>query len=415
MVRRTLVELTETIERSKQLFTPLGAVYAAQEKMWRMPNGARLRFAYLENDADADGYQGHSYTRVYVEEAGNFPSPAPILKLMATLRSGAGVPCGIRLTFNPGGPGHHWLKARYIDPAPMGYEILTEEFRNPFGGDKLTRQRVFIPSKVTDNRYLDADYIANLQLSGSPALVKAWLEGDWNIIAGAYFPEFGQQHVIEPFEIPAHWTRIGGYDHGTARPFAYYQAAVADGEYYPETPRGSLVFYREVYGSNGKPNEGLGLSAPEIARMIRSSVGNDQPIFTRADPSIFPGASNRGTSIAEDLITNGVHVSRADNARIAGWSQIRSRLKGVDGVPYIYFFKTCVHLIRTLPALQHDRHNPEDCDSEGEDHGPDAARYLCMSRPWVEDEPTDAPITTHPGKYQDLLSSHLTRSRSEWR
>ena len=47
-----------------------------------MPGGARLTFAYLERDADAESYQGHSYTRVYVEEAGNFPSPAPILKLL---------------------------------------------------------------------------------------------------------------------------------------------------------------------------------------------------------------------------------------------------------------------------------------------------------------------------------------------
>jgi hypothetical protein len=415
MVRRTLVELTETIERSKQLFTLLGATFHAQEKMWRMANGARLRFAYLENDSDADNYQGHSYTRVYVEEAGNFPSFAPIAKLMATLRSGAGVPCGIRLTFNPGGAGHHWVKARYWDPAPTGWTILTEEFTNPFTGEKVTRERIFIPAKVTDNPSLGADYVANLHMSGSPALVRAWLHGDMTVIAGAYFPEFGQQHVIEPFEIPQHWTRIGGYDHGTARPFAYYQAAVADGEYYPEIPRGSLVFYREVYGSNGKPNEGLGLSAPEIAQMICKAVGKDAPMFVRADPSIFPSARNRGPSIAEDLINNGVHVSRADNARLAGWGQIRSRLKGIDGIPYIYFFRTCPHLIRTLPALQHDRHNPEDCDSEGEDHGPDAARYLCMSRPWVEDEIKDAPITTHPGKYRDLLSSHLTRSRSEWR
>ena len=42
--------------------------------MWRAPNGARLKFAYLERDADAELYQGHSYTRVYIEEIGNFPS-----------------------------------------------------------------------------------------------------------------------------------------------------------------------------------------------------------------------------------------------------------------------------------------------------------------------------------------------------
>ena len=45
-----------------------------QDKVWRDPRGARLRFAYLERDADAELYQGHSYTRVYIEECGNFPS-----------------------------------------------------------------------------------------------------------------------------------------------------------------------------------------------------------------------------------------------------------------------------------------------------------------------------------------------------
>src|SRR5215831_14645792 len=117
MVRRTRAELVETIERSREIYGPLGWQLNETEKMWRAPDGARLRFAYLERDADADMYQGHNYTRVYVEEVGNFPSPAPVLKLMATLRSGAGVPVGLRATGNPGGPGHQWVKARYIDPA----------------------------------------------------------------------------------------------------------------------------------------------------------------------------------------------------------------------------------------------------------------------------------------------------------
>ena len=104
MVRRERVQLLETIERSRQIYGPIGARYNDQDKMWRWPNGARLRFAYLERDADADAYQGHSYTRVYVEELGTFPSASPVLRLMATLRSGEGVPCGFRATGNPGGP-----------------------------------------------------------------------------------------------------------------------------------------------------------------------------------------------------------------------------------------------------------------------------------------------------------------------
>ena len=87
MLRRTRTELMDTIERSRMIYGPLKWTYNEQEKTWRDPQGARLKFAYLERDADAELYQGHSYSRLYIEEAGNFPSPAPIFKLLATLRS----------------------------------------------------------------------------------------------------------------------------------------------------------------------------------------------------------------------------------------------------------------------------------------------------------------------------------------
>src|SRR5262245_40343528 len=177
MVRRTRAELVETIERSREIYGPLGWKLNDTEKMWRAPDGARLRFAYLERDADADMYQGHNYTRVYVEEVGNFPSPAPVMKLMATLRSGAGVPVGLRATGNPGGPGHQWVKTRYIDPAPLGNRII----RDPVTG----LERVFIPSKVDNNQYIDVEaYKQQLRASGSKELVRAWLDGDWSVTMG---------------------------------------------------------------------------------------------------------------------------------------------------------------------------------------------------------------------------------------
>jgi len=125
-------------------------------------------------------YQGHNYTRVYVEEIGNFPSPAPVMKLMATLRSGAGVPVGLRATGNPGGPGHQWVRQRYIDPAPLGNRII----RDPLTG----LERVFIPSRVDNNQYIDVEaYRQRLRASGSQELVRAWLDGDWSVTMGAFF------------------------------------------------------------------------------------------------------------------------------------------------------------------------------------------------------------------------------------
>ena len=221
MVRRERTQLIETIERSRALYAPLGAKFLEQDKMWRFPNGARLRFAYLESDSDADAYQGHSYTRVYVEEVGTFPRPELVLKLMATLRSGAGVPVGFRATGNPGGPGHNWVKARYIDPARQGWELIPSTFKNPWTNETIVRQRVFIPSKLSDNHYLGNEYVANLSMSGNAALVRAWLEGDWDAIEGAFFDCWSPaKHVIRPFEIPADWLRFRSMDWGSASPFS---------------------------------------------------------------------------------------------------------------------------------------------------------------------------------------------------
>lgn len=378
MVRRTREELYDTVERSKQLYNPLGARLV--DNVWRFPDGARLRFAYLEHDKDAEAYQGHNYTRVYVEEAGNFPNQAPIMKLMATLRSASGVPVGFRATGNPGGPGHQWVKARYIDPAPTGYKIIID--------DKSGLERVYIPARVKDNEILcrtQPNYVNQIKMSGNETLVKAWLDGDWNVISGAFFTEFSAaKHIINPFEIPDNWIRFRAGDWGSARPFSIGWYAISDGEI---LPRGSLVKYREWYGWNGEPNQGIKMVAEEVAKGIKDLEAGEIIKYGVMDPAAF--SSDGGPSIAERMFREGVTWRKADNARVSrngamgGWDQLRARLKGEDGKPMIYFFHTCVHTIRTLPALQHDSKKPEDVDSEQEDHAPDETRYACMSRPYT--------------------------------
>lgn len=384
MLRRQRTELIETIERSRAIYRPLGWVYHEQEKMWRAPNGARLRFAYLERDADAEAYQGHSYTRLYVEEIGNFPSDRPILKLMATLRSGAGVPVGFRATGNPGGPGHQWVRARYIDPAPLGFKVI----RDSLSG----LERVYIPSRVHDNKYLGESYVSQLRASGSKELVKAWLEGDWSVIEGAFFDCWEiSKHVIRPFEIPGDWLRFRSADWGSAKPFSVGWWAVCQDDHETEDgliPRGALVRYREWYGKSA-PNTGLKLTAEEVAHGIVERTPKTEKItYGVIDPAAF--AVDGGPSIAERMGKVGAHFGRADNKRVAqlgaigGWDQMRARMKGDgDGRPMIYTFSTCADSIRTIPALQHDQDKPEDLDTDGEDHAADEWRYACMSRPWV--------------------------------
>jgi hypothetical protein len=109
-----------------------------------------------------------------------------------------------------------------------------------------------------------------------------------------------------------------------------------------------------------------------------------------ADPAIF--SQDGGPSIAERMrrAVRGAWLP-ADNKRVAragalgGWDQVRARLKGDEAGPGLLIFSTCVDLIRTLPAAQHDTDRPEDMDTEGEDHALDTLRYGCMSRPYVRD------------------------------
>lgn len=414
MVRRQRTELIEAIERSKQIYLPLGHTFNEQTKMWTFTNGARLRFAYLERDSDAEAYQGHSYTRVYVEEIGNFPNPAPIMKLMATLRSGAGVPVGFRATGNPGGPGHGWVRERYIDPAPTGFKVLAEPYTNPFNKLTITRERVFIPSRVTDNAYLGADYIANLQMAGSETLVRAWLEGDWSVIDGAFFDIEPRRHFYRPFEIPDDWARFRSMDWGSASPFSIGWWAVVGDDFVAKNtfgnkrtlPRGCIVRYREWYGWTGQANKGLKLDAEAVADGIREREADDLHngrIMTGVlDPAAF--AHDGGPSIAERMSARGVSFNPADNKRVGvrgamgGWDIMRSRLKGFDDRPMLVVFDTCTQFIRTVPMQQHDPDRPEDIDTDGEDHVADEVRYACMSRPWVAPSKIITPTLSDYGR-----------------
>lgn len=414
--RRSLTELDDFIEAAKDVLESSGHRWLESKKTFISPRGAKLRCRYLDNDTDANLYQGHAYSRIYIEEIGNFPAEGPIKKLLACLRppiaKGPPIRCQLKATANPGGPGQTWVKARYIDPAPP----LT-----PFSSDHGKRFRVFIPAKLKDNPHLlenDPTYIDRLGDVGSPELVRAWLEGDWDSIVGQYFPEFSREkHVIPTVPVPPHWkVRYRACDWGSAKPYAVLWFVVADGSKIPGVghtiPRGSLVVYRELYGcARDKygafvPNTGLRQHSGEVAAEIKR-VETDAKIIAETylsviDPSTFN--MNGGPSIAEDMARAGVRFKRADNRRTGtsgatgGWNQVRKRLKGEEGIPRIFVMDCCIHLIRTLPMLPTDPQNPDDLDSEAEDHAADALRYGCMVRMYEPPAPKPQDVNLQYGR-----------------
>jgi hypothetical protein len=388
LVRRTRTALEPTIARAREIYRPQGAAWLDGKSRFQWPNGARLYCKHLDNDADADLYQGHSYTRVYIEELTQFPNPGPVDKLKATLRSPEGVRCAFRATCNPGGAGHNWVKARYIDPGPR--VITPEVFQNPFTGQAVVLERMFIPARLTDNRKLlerDPLYVARLQQTGSAELVRAWLEGDWDIVEGAFFDRWSSANIIAPFAIPGFWLRFRSFDWGYAAPFSVGWWAVVSDDF-PHSagrlPRGALIRYREWYGASRR-GDGLRLDAEAVAAGILEREAREKISFGVADPQIF--AQTSGPSVGERMRRTGVHFHRADNTRVgkagalSGWDQMRARIAPADGGrPMLYVFDICRDFIRTVPVLQHDPGRLEDLDTSAEDHVADETRYACMAR-----------------------------------
>jgi hypothetical protein len=449
MLRPTTVGAEDAIEESKLIYSPLGGVYNETKHRWRMPNGGRVAFAYLESVDDAQAYQGRNVTDAWVEEAGLYPLSDPIDRLFGILRSSRGVPIQLTLTANPGGPGQGWISERYgLIPFPQRPKVLVRTLPN----GSVHRVAV-IPSRLRDNKILlssDPKYIDRLYLVGSPALVRAWLEGDWSAIEGAFFSEWSEQHhVIAPFAIPDDWLRFRSADWGSASPFSIGWWAVVGDNYAlgqmdsgiesteriqlgagplrgpsgmdhaggsPRTlPRGAIIRYREWYGAS-KPNVGLNLFAEEVAKGIIQRERADPKLgYAVLDPSAF--AEDGGPSIAERLNNELQRAKiaafhKADNKRVTrsigereksgpmgGWDQMRARLVGTGkrqddgsidwshGAPMMFFFSTCRDTIRTIPAMQHDKVRSEDLDTKAEDHAVDDVRYGCVSRPWVKEKP----------------------------
>lgn len=392
--RRTYDELEEAIDRAQEIFRPLGAVWKAQKRTFIFPNGARLKFRRLERDRDASRYQGHQYTWICFEELTQWASPVPVDKLRACLRSGrAAIAKRFIATGNPGGVGHNWVKMRYIDPAPA-FECFYDE--------EMECHRVFIPSKLDDNLALqenDPDYWKRVKASanGNEALLQAWRHGNWDIVAGGMFDDIWKRdkHVIKPFTIPDGWYIDRSFDWGSSKPFSVLWWAESDGTEATLAdgtkkcwPKGTLFLFNEWYGWNGKPNTGTKRLAVDIAKQIKSKYEDKWKFKVNpgpADSSIFD--VENGVCIAADMAKAGVRWTAADKSkgsRKNGWERIRQLLSASLQFPQedpgIFIFDICTQWIRTVPVLPRDESEPDDVDTNAEDHHGDATRYRVSDR-----------------------------------
>ena len=366
ILRRSMPELREMIDKSRELYPQAfpGAKFKEVEKLWNFPSGAQVHFGFLERDADVYRYQGQAYSWIGFDEITHLPTEFSWNYLASRLRTtDPEIQTYLRCTANPGGVGSHWVKKRYIEP---------QEHNKSFEGkDGLTRK--FIPAKLSDNPYLDADGVYEQMLKSLPPTQRQQLlEGNWDVAEGAAFTEFEpSKHVITPFALPVHWERVKGIDYGYASESCCLWGIM-------DMNDGTLIIYRELYRK--------GLTGEELGAII-TDMELEDPFSVNGvlDTAAWARTGTTGPTVGESLVKAGHKLRRADKNRIQGKIQIHEFLKiRENGRPRLQIFNTCPNLIRELQSIPLSKINPEDVDTKASDHAYDALRYMIMSRPRME-------------------------------
>lgn len=417
LFRRTYPELQDVIEKSKKWFPMFypEAKFNESKSEWSFLDGEKLLFRHFLRIADYWAYHGHAYPWMAWEELTTWPDMNGYHKMKSCSRSPVpGMPIRIRSTTNPYGPGHNAVKSYFHLPIPANkpYQLLKN--LEDKDGNPQPNRAVF-RGKLVENKVLlsaDPSYVNRLRSSArSEAELKAWMEGDWNIVAGGMFDDVWDDtvHVLPkiPWDmIPSTWKIDRSFDWGSSKPFAVGWWAHSDGSdlTLPDgtvrsTIRGDLIRVREWYGWTGEPNEGIKALAKDISKGIREReklwgiIGRVQPGV--ADSSIHD--IENGTGIAADMSkkvrldsgeqVNGTMWHRADKrpgSRKQGWNAMRTRFKaskrGPNGEPRenkgLFITEYCEQFLRTVPVLTRDDKDQDDVNTETEDHIADETRYM---------------------------------------
>ncbi len=391
LLRRTTEELRELISVSKDLYPKYDkdAKWSERDKTWYFPSGATLWMSYLDRDDDVTRYQGQAFSWIGFDELTQWPTPFAWNYMRSRLRTakGSGLPLCMRATSNPGGSGHQWVKKMFVDPSPANksFWALDQETGETLVWAKNSKfaiannlvgkpmfKRKFIPATLFDNPYLSEDGMYEANLSSLPEHQrKQLLEGDWDVNEGAAFPEWNRNiHVVEPFHIPENWTRFRSCDYGYGSNSGVLWFSVSPDE--------QLIVYRELYTHQ--------VTAVDLADMILEQEQGEKMRYGVLDSSLWHNRGDTGPSLAEQMIQRGCRwrpADRSKGSRVASKNELHRRLQ-VDEfteAPRIVFFNTCLNTIGQLPSLPLDKKNPEDVDTNAEDHLYDALRYGIMSRP----------------------------------
>jgi hypothetical protein len=421
-----------------------GAVFLSSpsELKWRWPTGEELLFRYEAKADGYWNYHGQEFPFVGHNELTKRSDSGFYESMFSCMRTSfrpadypltngnllPPIPLECFSTTNPFGVGHTWVKRRFIDPAPRG--VIQRQSMlviNPATDieETVTITRVAIHGSWRENPYLDPQYIAFLLAIKDKSKRKAWVDGSWDVTSGGRFDHLWDEkiHVVKPFKIPKSWMVNRSHDWGESKPFSNLWFAESDGtdvEYLPgrfgSFPRGTIFVIGEMYGCRpDELNTGLNMSATNVAKMVdwidKRIEGKEvaQPITFEGQCNIIPAIANRvlagpadnaisnkdddQISIADKMEKVGVRWTESDKrpgSRIAGAAllcelleaavEAKDKQSGMPDRPALYFFENVRGIISRFPVLARDTKNPDDIDTDQEDHDYDALRYRVTAK-----------------------------------
>lgn len=384
-LRTSYTDLQDVRDRMALIYPQMGAVWESEPKRWRWPSGATLEMGYGETVAEVSRYVGREYTAVLFDELGLVADEAVWTWLYTRVRStDPSVPLRMRASANPGGPGHAWLKSRFVEPTEKGTVVQVNA--------KTGWSIAYVPGTAKDNPSLPDSYWEGLSAL-PPALRAALQEGDWDAGMGLFYPELagagGEALFREPMApeaIPEWWDFWGAYDWGFRHP-AVFIACARDGD-------GMVHVMDAVYmhklGDHDQAAliQGLRTGNPAMASVLQRVYAGHDAFFKRQAHSTSP------VTVADVFDSFHIALSKAALDRGAGSRALRRLLVQRK----ICFWDTpgTRRLLNELRALIPDATRAEtprkvDANADtglGGDDGPDALRYAVATPEFLVNTPT---------------------------
>ncbi len=188
ILRRTFPELKEVVDRTKAIY-PLvypGASYN-EKGVWTFPSGARVEFGYIDRESDVHRYQSRQFQYLGWEELAQWPTSTSYMYMLSRLRSPdrMAIPCYVRATCNPDGPGARWIAEHFSIAADGGPTASATETN----GHRWRKR--FIPSRLSDNPHLEGTGYRERLMMLPDQVRRALLDGRWDepIIGGAIYAD----------------------------------------------------------------------------------------------------------------------------------------------------------------------------------------------------------------------------------